>query len=162
MLSSPPSPIRAPLAISTVANALVKLRRNTSKTEFIDSTSGEPQTHPLLRGEGVTSKRKVPLVQSDLFFCRDAVDVPKLLRGSRASLLERAENIGANVLVDESWECSIRVPRDRRHGSYKVQVRYNASASRSSLPDPQKPVALDRVQNVSGLMTIVVREELSL
>lgn len=101
MLSSPPSPIRAPLAISTVANALVKLRRNTSKTEFIDSTSGEPQTHPLLRGEGVTSKRKVPLVQSDLFFCRDAVDVPKLLRGSRASLLDRAENIGANVLVDE-------------------------------------------------------------
>lgn len=101
MLSSPPSPIRAPLAISTVANALVKLRRNTSKTEFIGSTSGEPQTHPLLRGEGVTSKRKVPLVQSDLFFCRDAVDVPKLLRGSRASLLERAENIGANVLVDE-------------------------------------------------------------
>jgi hypothetical protein len=40
-------------------------------------------------------------VQNDIFFCRDAVDVPKLLRGSRASLFERAENIGANVLVDE-------------------------------------------------------------
>ncbi|KAG2363673.1 hypothetical protein BDR07DRAFT_1403567 [Suillus spraguei] len=162
MLSSPPSPVRIPLTVSTVTNALVKLKRNTSKTEFIDSTSGEPQTHPLLRGEGATSKRKVPLVQSDLFFCRDAVDVPKLLRGSRASLFERAESIGANVLIDESWECSIRVPRDRRQGSFKVQVRYNASASRSSLPDPQKPVALDRVQNVSGLMTVVDREELTI
>jgi hypothetical protein len=101
MLSSPPSPIRVPLTISTVANAFVKLRRSTSKAEYIDSTSGEPQTHPLLQGEGATSRRKVPLVQCDLFYCRDAVDVPKLLRGSRASLLERAENIGANVLVDE-------------------------------------------------------------
>jgi hypothetical protein len=101
MLSSPPPPVRIPLTISTVANAFVKLRRSTSKAESIDSTSGEPQTHPLLQGEGATSKRKVPLVQCDLFFCRDAVDVPKLLRGSRASLLERAENIGANVLVDE-------------------------------------------------------------
>ncbi|KAG2041177.1 hypothetical protein BDR03DRAFT_40591 [Suillus americanus] len=159
MLSYPPSPIRVTM---TVTNAFVKLRRSTSKTESIDSTSGEPQTHPLLQGEGATSKCKIPLVQNDLFFCRDAVDVPKLLRGSRASLFERAENIGANVLVEESWECSIRVPRDRRHGSFKVQVRYHASASRSSHPDPQKPVALDRVQNVSGLMTIVDREELSL
>ncbi|KAG2139374.1 hypothetical protein BD769DRAFT_1350741 [Suillus cothurnatus] len=149
------------MTVSTVTNAFVKLRRSTSKAESIDSTSGGPQTHPLLQGEGATSKRKIPLVQNDIFFCRDAVDVPKLLRGSRASLFERAENIGANVLVDESWECSIRVPRDRRHGSFKVQVRYHASASRSSHPDPKKPVALDRVQNVSGLMTIVDREELS-
>ncbi|KAG2143013.1 hypothetical protein DEU56DRAFT_939223 [Suillus clintonianus] len=140
---------------------VLPLESITSKAESIVSTSGEPQTYPLLQGEGATSKRKVPLVQSDLFFCRDAVDVPKLLRGSRASLLERAESMGANVLVDESWECSIRVPRDRRQGSFKVQVRYCASASRSSIPDPQKPVALDRVQNVSGLMTILDREELS-
>jgi hypothetical protein len=161
MLSSPTSPIRVTMTVSTVTNAFVKLRRSTSKAESIDSTSGGPQTHPLLQGEGATSKRKIPLVQNDIFFCRDAVDVPKLLRGSRASLFERAENIGANVLVDESWECSIRVPRDRRHGSFKVQVRYHASASRSSHPDPKKPVALDRVQNVSGLMTIVDREELS-
>ncbi|KAG0706964.1 hypothetical protein DFH29DRAFT_899366 [Suillus ampliporus] len=161
MLSSPPSPIRVPLTISTVTNAFVKLRRSTSKAETIDSTSGDPQTHPLLQGEGATSKRKVPLVQSDLFLCRDAVDVPKLLRESRASLLERAEIMGANVLVDESWECSIRVPRDRRHGSFKVQIRYCASASRSSLPDPQKPIALHRVQNVPGLMTVLDREELS-
>ncbi|OAX41618.1 hypothetical protein K503DRAFT_767491 [Rhizopogon vinicolor AM-OR11-026] len=69
--------------------------------------------------------------------------------------------MGANVLVDESWECSIRVPRDRRHGSFKVLIHYYASASRSSLRDPQKPVALDQVQNVPGLMTIVDREELS-
>jgi hypothetical protein len=144
MLSSPPSPIRVPLTISTVTNAFVKLRRSTSRAETIDSTSGEPQTHHSLQGHGAISIRKVPLVHTDLFSCRDAVDVPKLLRGSRASLLERAEFMGANVLVDErcvhlivvhlsvsvadslcstSWECSIRVPKDRRHGSYKVQVR---------------------------------------
>jgi len=161
MLSSPPSPIIVPLTISTVTNAFVKLRRSTSRAETIDSTSGEPQTHHSLQGHGAISIRKVPLVHTDLFSCRDAVDVPKLLRGSRASLLERAEFMGANVLVDESWECSIRVPKDRRHGSYKVQIRYFALAARSSLPDPQKPVALDRVQNVPGLMTIVDREELS-
>jgi len=84
-----------------MTNAFVKLRRSTSKTENIDSTSGEPKTHPSLQGEGATSVRKVPLIQSDLFSCRDAVDVPKLLRGSRASLLERAEFMGADVLVNE-------------------------------------------------------------
>lgn len=101
MLSSPPSPIRVPLTISTVTNALVKLRRSTSKAEIIDFTSGEPKTHSSLQGEGATSSRKVPVEQNDLFSCMGAVDVPKLLRGSRASLLERAEFIGANVLVDE-------------------------------------------------------------
>lgn len=147
MLSSPPSPIRVPLTISTVTNALVKLRRSTSKAEIIDFTSGEPKTHSSLQGEGATSSRKVPVEQNDLFSCMGAVDVPKLLRGSRASLLERAEFMGANVLVDErcvrlckvlvflfadslstSWECSIRTPRDRRHGFFKVHVRYSLSS----------------------------------
>lgn len=35
------------------------------------------------------------------FLCRDGVDVKKLLRAMRASLLEEAQMIGANVLVNE-------------------------------------------------------------
>lgn len=75
------------------------------------------------------------------------------------SLLEKAEFLGGNVLVEESWELTIRIPKDPRHGLYRVRVRYLASASRSSRPDPQKPVALDKVRNIPGLMTILEREE---
>ncbi|KAH7920182.1 hypothetical protein BV22DRAFT_1021700 [Leucogyrophana mollusca] len=150
------------LAVSTVANVFVKLRRakeRTTKAHHVDSASGDPQTHPSLRGEDATCKRKVPMGHGDVFVCTGAVDVAKLLRGSRASLLEKAELLGGNVLVDESWSCTICGPKNRKDGTFKVQIRYYASASRSSRPDPQKPVALDRVQNVPGLMTIIDREE---
>ena len=50
---------------------------------------------------GATLPRKVPLVEERRFVCRDGVDVKKLLRTMRASLLEEAQMIGANVLVDE-------------------------------------------------------------
>ena len=84
---------------------IVKLRRSSSKAKAkeypIESSSGEPQTHPVLRGEGVTSARKVPLQDQRRFLCRDGVDVKKLLRTMRAEMLEEAQMIGANVLVDE-------------------------------------------------------------
>jgi len=161
MISSPPSPIRMPLTVSSVANVLIKLRRvkENSKADTLDFASGEPITHPSLCGEDATCKRRVPLVHGDLFLCKGAVDVSKLLRGSRASLLEKAEFLGANVLVEESWVCNIRIPKNRKDGTFRVQIRYYASASRSSRPDSQKPVALDKVHNVPGLMTIVEREE---
>ncbi|KAG6329854.1 hypothetical protein ID866_9236 [Astraeus odoratus] len=150
-----------PLTLPSVANVLVKLRqaRDKSRAGSVDCSSGEAQTHPPLSGEGATSRHRVPLAHSDLFTCKGAVDVTKLLRASRASLLEKAEYLGANVLVEESWCCTIRVPKDSRQGSYRVRIRYCASASRSSLPDPQKPVALDKVRNVPGLMTILDRVE---
>ncbi|EGO29646.1 hypothetical protein SERLADRAFT_378817, partial [Serpula lacrymans var. lacrymans S7.9] len=114
------------LTVSTVANVFVKMRRakERAKSHHIESTSGDPQSHPSLAEEGATCKRKVPIVQSDLFICVGAVDVTKLLRGSRATLLEKAEFLGGNVLVDEYWTCTICGPKNRRNGTFRVHVRY--------------------------------------
>jgi len=124
------------------------------KLHHIDSSSGEPQTHPSLSGEGVTCPEKVDLELKRVFMCESAVDVAKLLRLSRAELFERARLWNANVLVNEQWHSTICGPKHRKDGSFKVQIRYSASASRSSMPDPQKPVAIDKVKSVPGLMTI--------
>jgi hypothetical protein len=56
-----------------------------------------------LAEEGVTSAGRVVIEQTDLFVCTGAVDVVKLLRGSRSNLLEKAIVLGANVLVDEQY-----------------------------------------------------------
>lgn len=111
MAQSPPrarSPIRAiPLSLPAVANLIVKLRRSSNRAKAakdfpVECTSGAaPQTHAVLTGEGVTSARKVPMQEQRRFLCRDGVDVKKLLRAVRASLLEEAQMMGATVLVDE-------------------------------------------------------------
>lgn len=101
--SPPPSPITMPLTLPSVASVFVKLQRakDRAKTDTLDFCSGDPQTHPCLFGEGTTPRNRVSLVHSDLFTCKGAVDVPKLLRASRASLLEKAEYLGGNILVEE-------------------------------------------------------------
>lgn len=92
-----------PLRVADVASIFVKMRglQDRSKYQLIESSSGAAQTHPTMAGDGVVSARKVPIVQEDTFECRDAVDVPRLLRAVRASLYETAQALGANVLVDE-------------------------------------------------------------
>ena len=114
--SPPPSPLLSrtgthspgrglPLRLPDVANVIVKLRRNRQKAQDREyprvSTSGAAQTHPSLAGEGETSVRKVPLTEDQRFLCRDGVDLKKLLRMMRASLLEEAQSMGATVLVNE-------------------------------------------------------------
>ena len=114
--SPPPSPLLSrssthspprglPLRLPDVANVIVRLRRSRQKAQAkafpIVSSSGEPQTHPSLSGEGETSVGKVQLVEEQRFYCRDGVDVKKLLRMIRAALLEEAQAIGGTVLVDE-------------------------------------------------------------
>jgi len=145
---------------------IVKLRRSRSdlnvpptresqKSFPMKNVSGEPQTHPSLAAPGVTSARKVPLIQEERFMCRGGVDAKRLLRTIRASLLEEAHSIGATVLVEEQWHCIIHSPR-RSDGVYKVDIRYMASAARSDImADPQQPVALDKAKGVPGLMTVV-------
>jgi hypothetical protein len=83
--------------ISDVANII--LMRDQTKAHHIESCSGDPQTCPSL--EGATVEKKVPMTHSDLFICSGAVDVVKLLRGSRICLFDKALSIGGNVLVDE-------------------------------------------------------------
>ncbi|KAI0701339.1 hypothetical protein BC835DRAFT_1303724 [Cytidiella melzeri] len=149
----------SPLRLPHVANLIVKLRRQSHQAEDrarqypIRSSSGEPKTHPTLSGDDKTSPRKIALVEDRHFLCRDGVDVKKLLRTMRASLLEEAQSIGCQVLVDEQWTSYIHSPR--RDGVYKVAIRYIAYATRSRIPDPQQPVALDHAQGVKGLMTVL-------
>lgn len=117
-LNSPPSspllssrsPTRhIPLRLPDVANLIVKLRRHSRKAQDtvnaraypIHSSSGEPKTHPALEGDDKTSERKIPLVEERRFLCKGGVDVKKLLRTMRATLLEEAQSIGAHVLVEE-------------------------------------------------------------
>ncbi len=91
------------MKFSNVASLFVKMRRTGSKQKehHIESSSGDPITDPRLRGEGALSKKKIALMEKERFVCRDGVDVVKLLRAVRASLLEKAEDRGANVLVEE-------------------------------------------------------------
>lgn len=104
----PRTPTRStPLRLPDVVNLIVKLRRSSSKAKEkeypVESSSGEPATHFVLTGEGViTSARKVPLQDQRRLLCRGGVDVKRLLRTMRASLLEEAQLIGADVLVDEA------------------------------------------------------------
>ncbi|KAI5116642.1 hypothetical protein M0805_000402 [Coniferiporia weirii] len=163
--TSPPASVAArSLTFPHVANIFVKLRRVQKKVKahHIESTSGpEPITHPSLLtaddAEG-THKRRARLEVQDVFTCADAVDVPRLLRASRASLLDRASLFHANVLVDEHWSCSICGPKHRSDGSYRVLVRYTATAACSTLRESRQPVALEQVKGVEGLMTITNRE----
>jgi len=154
--SAPPSPRSMHLSVSTVTNIFVKMR--SSKPHHITSSSGEPQTHPCLAGDGTTGTKKVPIEHTDLFICSGAVDVVKLLRGTRASLMAKAISLGANVLVDEQWTCTI-CGKHRPACTFKVHIRYSASAARAQRPDPNKPVGLDCVKGVAGLMTILERSE---
>ncbi|KAJ2993284.1 hypothetical protein NUW54_g7749 [Trametes sanguinea] len=118
--SPPPSPLLArsssggssssshhlhmPLSVSNVANLFVKMRRHRAKAKahHIESASGDaPQTHPSL--EGAASTERIPLEKNETFVCRDGVDATKLLRAVRGALYEKAQTVGANVLVDERY-----------------------------------------------------------
>ncbi|KAL5496002.1 hypothetical protein ACEPAH_3095 [Sanghuangporus vaninii] len=157
------------LTFPHVAKLFVKLRRmqKKAKAHHIDSNSGNiPITHPSLLSDigepDITKKRARLEIQED-YVCADGIDVAKLLRASRAVLLERASPLHANVLIDELWTSSIYGPKHRSDGSFRVRIRYAATAATSSSKrDPQQPVALDKISGVPGLMTITQRDTVSL
>ncbi|KAF7977336.1 hypothetical protein HWV62_4121 [Athelia sp. TMB] len=178
--SSPPSSPSKRTSLSDVASLFVKMRhlKERSKAHHIVSSSGDrPQTHAALQGAGTTAEQ-IDMELNDVYNCSGAVDTPKLLRASRAKLMQQAKYLNGNVLLDEqcvfsppslirlfrahtdrgvSWHCTIRGPKNQREreGKYRVHIRYAASASRSSRPDPQRPVALDQARCVPGLMTVL-------
>lgn len=95
------------LSFPHVVDMFVKLRRlqKSAKLHHIDSSSGpDPITHADLSpgGDDATPKRRARMEVEDSFVCADGVDVVKLLRASRAVLLERAAMLHANALVDET------------------------------------------------------------
>ncbi|KAJ7269824.1 hypothetical protein C8J57DRAFT_1066117 [Mycena rebaudengoi] len=126
-----------------------------TKPWHIDSSSGEaPQSHPGVLEAAMSDQRKA-LNHKATFICSGAVNVGHLLRLSRKQLVEIAEEIGANALVDERWDCTICGPKHRPNGTFKVDISYTASAVQCRIPDPHRPVALEKAKSVPGLMTIV-------
>lgn len=157
--SPPPSPraSTARLSLYNISQALIRIKRIRSHKQIVSSSGPKPVTHTSLYG--AVSPYKVPMSRDDEFTCASGVDVPKLLRACRTSLLEQARTIGANVLVDEQWHVTIIPPKNLVDGSYKVQIQYSANATRSDRRDPGRPVALDQVESVPGLMTILKRTQ---
>ncbi|KAF8889648.1 hypothetical protein BD779DRAFT_1611012 [Infundibulicybe gibba] len=133
-----------------------KQPKQQGKPHHIESLSGPaPQSHPGV-AEAASPKR-ASLTITDVFVCVGGVNIATLLRASRGSLIEQAEAMGANALVDELWKCTISSPKQRSNGTFRVQIRYTAQATRSTAPDPHKPVALSSARGVPGLMTILRR-----
>ncbi|KAF4618695.1 hypothetical protein D9613_010140 [Agrocybe pediades] len=158
---TPRSPSKRPLlGIAGVANLFIRMRRfeesAIGKQGHIQITSGEPKTHPGI-AEGSKGQESISVEFVDHFVCVGGVNLAILLRACRAALLQRVSPTGANALLDEQWECIVSGPKPLHNGSYKVQIRYIALATRSSVPDPRKPVALEKAKGIPGLMTIVKR-----
>ncbi|KAF9010023.1 hypothetical protein BDQ17DRAFT_1235029 [Cyathus striatus] len=160
VVSPPATPYHKRLGVAGVANIFIKMRRlekRANKPNHIVSSSGEPLSHPDLK-EGAC-ERKVPMEVVDNFFCVGGVNVATLLRATRNTLLEQADLMGANALVDEQWTTTVCTPKNRSSGTYKVQIHYTASATRSTERDPHRPVAVDQAKGVPGLMTILRRND---
>lgn len=103
--SSPPSSPRKPsMSIANVANIFIKMRRSSNrvKSHHIESSSGEPQSHPGVV-EAMSCAHKEEIQFHDVFVCIGAVNVTTLLRATRDVLMDVAENLGANALVDEQY-----------------------------------------------------------
>lgn len=70
------------------------------KAHHVESTSGDsPQSHPGLAE--AASPKKEPLELTEVFVCIGGVNLTTLLRATRGALMETAEALGANALVEE-------------------------------------------------------------
>jgi len=124
--SPPPSPRTSSsrLSLYNISNAFIRIRRVRQDRQIVSSSGPEPITHPSL--SNVVSTHKVSVSREDQFVCESAVDVPKLLRACRSTLLDQARTIGANVLVEEqcvtSWRLSPSLAYD--HSPQMVHYHY--------------------------------------
>ncbi|KAI0322900.1 hypothetical protein OF83DRAFT_1048257 [Amylostereum chailletii] len=131
---------------------LVKLR-SPSQTVIVSSSGPDPLTHPTFLGKPGIERAEQPLAHVEHFICADAVEPAILLRASRTALLEHARTYGADSLVDETWNLSIRP----KNGTYRVSIKYSAHPAISGVTDPRRPMALRQAQGIPGVMTIVER-----
>ncbi|KAG5638295.1 hypothetical protein H0H81_000820 [Sphagnurus paluster] len=136
--SPPPSPKsnHLPLGVSSVANMFLKIRnvQDRSKSHHLESSSGPPQTHPMVTEHA--SGKSGPFELNETFVCTDAVNMHVLLGATRDRLLRYAKSLGANCLVDEQ-ACTVY----------------------STVLDPQRLVAVDMIKNIPGCMTILRRND---
>ncbi|KAF7982067.1 hypothetical protein HWV62_30360 [Athelia sp. TMB] len=130
----------------------------------IEITSGPARTHSALL-DTTAAVHGPQIGHEDVFVCKNAVDVHKLLHLSRRSLYAVARENGANVLLDEQWRCKITHPKFAKQNRFRVKVQYSAVMAKSCWPDAQKPVELHTAaeaasdSRINGLMTILERKE---
>ncbi|KAF9525051.1 hypothetical protein CPB83DRAFT_566046 [Crepidotus variabilis] len=154
---------RSRLDIAGVSNLFVRVRRLEQRALRRNTmsvlTSGDPKTHTVI-SSNENQGACLPVEYVNQYVCTGGVNVAPLLRATRTSLLGRVEVLGANALMDEQWECTIYGPKHNTgNGTYTVQVRYLASATKSAVCDPCRPVALEQAKGIPGLMTIVKRSD---
>ncbi|CAA7264297.1 unnamed protein product [Cyclocybe aegerita] len=159
------SPKKHRLGMAGVANLFIRMRRledrsktSSAKRNHIVVDSGEPQTHPTI-ANNVKEEQQIAVEFTENYVCAGGVNVATLVRATRSELLGRVEGLGANTLADEQWACTISGPKPAPNGTYKVQVRYTAAATKSVARDPCRPVAMDKAKGIPGLMTIVRRND---
>jgi hypothetical protein len=75
-------------------------RRSSTET-YIQSSSGDAQTWPILAGWGVTQKTRTQVVQNDVLVCSGGVDVGRLLRLSRDGLYKKALAVGDSSVTPD-------------------------------------------------------------
>lgn len=107
--SPPPSPRTSTsrLSLYNITQAIIRVKRVRHDRQIISTSGPEPITHPSLIN--AVSTHKVAVRREDQFICASGVDVPKLLRACRSTLLDQAGTLGANVLVDEQYVMASRL-----------------------------------------------------
>lgn len=122
---APPSPRLSParLTLYNISQAFIRIRRIRNGKPITSSSGSTPITHPSL--SDAMSATKVPMNRKDEFICASGVDVPKLLRACRSTLLDQARIIGANVLVDEQYVMTQYSPPILIHGHCTQVARFH-------------------------------------
>ena len=108
--SPPPSPRTSPsrLSLHNISHAFIRIRRVRQDRQIVSTSGPEPITHSCLNN--AVSTQKFSVSREDQFVCASAVDVSKLLRACRSTLLDQARTIGANVLVEEQYVMTWHLP----------------------------------------------------
>jgi len=131
----------------------------TRRQPYIECSSGqELKTHNRIVDAQPDCIQSAVVTHHDVFVCSNGVDTKRLLVLSRNRVLERAEALGGNSMIDESWSCTICKQETKRGTCYRVSISYQGTPARSNLPDPRRPVAMDFAQGIPGLMTVLSRQ----
>lgn len=107
MSTKSPSPPTSPrisssrLSLYNITQAFIRAQRIKKSKTIVSSSGPTPITHPTL--SQAVGYSKLPVSHEDEFICSNGVDVPKLLRATRSTLLEKAQILGAHILVEERY-----------------------------------------------------------
>ncbi|KAF8523066.1 hypothetical protein BU17DRAFT_34958, partial [Hysterangium stoloniferum] len=98
---------------------------------YIECSSGEePKTHNRIVDAEPDCIQSAVVSHRDVFVCCNGVDTKRLLGLSRTRVLEKAEALGGNAMIDERhvpffrplWSCAICKQDTKRGTFYRVSV----------------------------------------